>query len=198
VKSASLAATTAEPVIVGISRTVNHNDATATGKPTIDGTCGLSNGNSVCGNWRNGNCMKPLTQHQLRAYTNNFCRLFYVWFLVIYTPHIFEMKVLTYFSGNTSSHCGAGCQSGNCVGPPVSAAPGPSPAPAAPNLGYFKIVGQSGVPAMHAGLLPNGRVFFLDKLENYTQLNTSNGHYASKLFQSILKSSAHTSSVLGV
>lgn len=31
---------------------------------------------------------------------------------------------------------------------------------------------------MHAGLLPNGRVFFLDKLENYTQLRTANGYYA--------------------
>jgi hypothetical protein len=31
---------------------------------------------------------------------------------------------------------------------------------------------------MHAGLMPNGRVFFLDKLENYTQLKTPNGYYA--------------------
>jgi hypothetical protein len=31
---------------------------------------------------------------------------------------------------------------------------------------------------MHAGLMPNGRVFFLDKLENYTQLRTSDGYYA--------------------
>lgn len=56
--------------------------------------------------------------------------------------------------------------------------PGPSPAPAAPNPGNFKVVGQSGVPAMHAGLLPNGRVIFLDKVENYTQIKLSNGHYA--------------------
>jgi len=31
---------------------------------------------------------------------------------------------------------------------------------------------------MHAALMPNGRVMFLDKLENYTQLKTSDGYYA--------------------
>lgn len=31
---------------------------------------------------------------------------------------------------------------------------------------------------MHAGVLPNGQVFFLDKLENYTQLRTPDGYYA--------------------
>lgn len=31
---------------------------------------------------------------------------------------------------------------------------------------------------MHAGLMPNGRVIFLDKLENYTQLRTADGYYA--------------------
>jgi hypothetical protein len=31
---------------------------------------------------------------------------------------------------------------------------------------------------MHAGLLPNGRVFFLDKIENYTQLKLPSGYYA--------------------
>jgi hypothetical protein len=82
------------------------------------------------------------------------------------------------FCGSTSAHCGAGCQSGNCLSAPVVPAPGPSPAPAAPNGGYFNIVGQSGVPAMHAGLMENGRVFFLDKLENYTQLRTADGYYA--------------------
>ena len=81
-------------------------------------------------------------------------------------------------SGNTTGHCGAGCQSGNCLTAPVGPAPGPSAAPAAPNGGSFTIVGQSGVPAMHAGLMPNGRVFFLDKLENYTQLKTPDGYYA--------------------
>ena len=56
--------------------------------------------------------------------------------------------------------------------------PGPSPAPALANPGTFKVVGQAGVPAMHAGLLPNGRVVFLDKVENYTQLKLGNGQYA--------------------
>ena len=40
------------------------------------------------------------------------------------------------------------------------------------------VVGQSGVPAMHAGLMENGRVFFLDKVENYTQLDLSDGQFA--------------------
>lgn len=31
---------------------------------------------------------------------------------------------------------------------------------------------------MHAALMPNGRVMFLDKLENYTQLRTADGYYA--------------------
>lgn len=57
-------------------------------------------------------------------------------------------------------------------------APGPQPAPANPNPGRFDIIGQSGVPAMHAGLLPNGKVVFLDKAENYTQLRLSNGQLA--------------------
>lgn len=56
--------------------------------------------------------------------------------------------------------------------------PGPSPAPAAPNPGIFNVVGQAGVPAMHAGLMPNGRVVFLDKVENYTQIKLSDGQFA--------------------
>lgn len=31
---------------------------------------------------------------------------------------------------------------------------------------------------MHAGLLPNGRVVFLDKVENYTQIKLADGQYA--------------------
>lgn len=31
---------------------------------------------------------------------------------------------------------------------------------------------------MHAGLLPNGKVVFLDKVENYTQVKLPNGRYA--------------------
>ena len=56
----------------------------------------------------------------------------------------------------------------------------------APNPGSLQTLGddpqrpkvQAGVPAMHAGLMPNGKVFFLDKVENYTQLKLSNGRYA--------------------
>lgn len=31
---------------------------------------------------------------------------------------------------------------------------------------------------MHAGLMPNGRVIFLDKVENYTKIKLSDGQYA--------------------
>ena len=31
---------------------------------------------------------------------------------------------------------------------------------------------------MHAGLMPNGRVIFLDKVENYTQIKLGDGQYA--------------------
>jgi len=83
--------------------------------------------------------------------------------------------------GNTEAHCGAGCQSGPCNGgtpAPGPVAPGPSPAPANPTPGSFAIVGRSGVPAMHAGLLPNGRVVFLDKVEDFTEVKLANGQYA--------------------
>lgn len=46
------------------------------------------------------------------------------------------------------------------------------------NPGSFAIIGQSGVPAMHAALMENGRVIFLDKVENYTQLVLPDGYYA--------------------
>ena len=57
-------------------------------------------------------------------------------------------------------------------------APGPVPAKAASTPGAFEIVGQSGVPAMHAFLMPNGKVVFLDKVENYSQIKLPNGRYA--------------------
>jgi len=44
--------------------------------------------------------------------------------------------------------------------------------------GSFEVIGESGVPAMHAALMPNGRVVFLDKIENYTQVNLTSGGYA--------------------
>lgn len=82
------------------------------------------------------------------------------------------------FCGNSSTHCGEGCQSGPCDQGAVIPAPGPKPAMANANPGSLKVVGDSGVPAMHAGLLPNGRVVFLDKVEDYSKLNLSNGHWA--------------------
>ncbi|KHJ35015.1 putative glyoxal oxidase [Erysiphe necator] len=81
------------------------------------------------------------------------------------------------FCGNSSSHCGAGCQSGNCDVVPIKV-PDPKPAPLARNPGSFKVIGISGVAAMHAGLMPNGKVFFLDKLQNYSQIRTKDGEYA--------------------
>lgn len=44
--------------------------------------------------------------------------------------------------------------------------------------GVFEVVGQSGVPAMTAVLMQNGKVTFLDKVENYTQIVLENGQYA--------------------
>ena len=44
--------------------------------------------------------------------------------------------------------------------------------------GRFELAGRSGVPVMHAALLPNGNVVFLDKLENYTEARLPNGRYA--------------------
>ncbi|KAG9247386.1 carbohydrate-binding module family 18 protein [Calycina marina] len=82
------------------------------------------------------------------------------------------------FCGNDDEHCGAGCQSGPCQGPPAIPIPSPTPAPANGKQGYFVTVGQSGVPAMHAILMSNGRVVFLDKLENYSQLRLLNGRFA--------------------
>ncbi|KAH6671797.1 hypothetical protein B0J14DRAFT_81085 [Halenospora varia] len=47
--------TTGEPVIAPVTSTL-HPSATATAAVTTDGSCGTSNGNTVCGNWPNGNC----------------------------------------------------------------------------------------------------------------------------------------------
>ena len=44
--------------------------------------------------------------------------------------------------------------------------------------GSFEISGQSGVPAMHAALLQNGKVMFLDKIETWTNLELPSGHPA--------------------
>ncbi|RKF73992.1 Aldehyde oxidase GLOX [Golovinomyces cichoracearum] len=82
------------------------------------------------------------------------------------------------FCGSTTGHCGEGCQSGGCTTAPAVQAPKAKPAPNAANPGSFQTIGQAGVGAMHAGLLPNGKIFFLDKLENYSQIKTQDGHYA--------------------
>lgn len=82
------------------------------------------------------------------------------------------------FCGKTTGHCGEGCQSGPCLGPAVIQPPGPQDAPNANPGGAFRVSGQAGVPAMHAGLLPNGRVVFLDKVEDYSQIKLGNGQYA--------------------
>lgn len=82
------------------------------------------------------------------------------------------------FCGNSTSHCGEGCQSGPCSQAPTIPVPEPSPAPPNAHPGSFKIVGDSGVPAMHAALMPNGRVIFLDKVENYTRLKLADGYFA--------------------
>lgn len=54
----------------------------------------------------------------------------------------------------------------------------PLPAPKHEAPGQFKVAGDSGVPAMHAALMPNGNVVFLDKIENYTKLQFENGEFA--------------------
>lgn len=82
------------------------------------------------------------------------------------------------YCGNTTAHCGEGCQSGPCANAPSVPAPGASPAPVAVKPGSLEIKGRSGVPAMHAGLMQNGKVVFLDKVENYTELKLANGYYA--------------------
>ncbi|KAK7204495.1 glyoxal oxidase N-terminus-domain-containing protein [Myxozyma melibiosi] len=84
------------------------------------------------------------------------------------------------YCGDTTAHCGTGCQSGNCTSNPEAEVPGETTAPQASgdDAGQFEIVGESGVPAMHAGLLPNGKVVFLDKVENYTQVKLDTGYYA--------------------
>ncbi|KAF2643288.1 DUF1929-domain-containing protein [Massarina eburnea CBS 473.64] len=114
-----------------------------TGAPTVDGSCGATFGNTVCGDWAQGSC----------------CSMYG-------------------YCGNTTAHCGEGCQSGPCVNAPSVPAPSASPAPAAAIPGTIDIKGRSGVPAMHAGLMPNGKVIFLDKVENYTDLKLPNGQYA--------------------
>ncbi|RPA80933.1 galactose oxidase [Ascobolus immersus RN42] len=81
------------------------------------------------------------------------------------------------FCGDTSAHCGDGCQNGPCSHEGGGDGPAPQPAPIT-NGGRWDIVGDSGVPVMHAALMPNGRVIFLDKVEDYTKLKLPNGRLA--------------------
>ena len=151
--------TSQEPVLGSPSATGTPNN----GVPTKDGSCGAANGGTVCGSWPQGGC----------------CSMYGCKFLL---PFIYALDVGTLrctVCGNTAAHCGQGCQSGPCVGAPVVPAPGPSPAPKNPNGGSLTTwTTQAGVPAMHAGLMPNGKVIFLDKVENYTQIKLANGQYA--------------------
>ncbi|EED13726.1 conserved hypothetical protein [Talaromyces stipitatus ATCC 10500] len=55
----------------------------------------------------------------------------------------------------------------------------------------FRVVGQSGVPAMAAALMPNGNVVFIDKVENYTQLVLDNGQYAYSSEYNLTSNTAH-------
>ena len=52
---AAPSSTTQEPVIAPVTSTLAP--AAASNAPvTTDGSCGVSNGGTVCGNWPNGNC----------------------------------------------------------------------------------------------------------------------------------------------
>ncbi|ETI27606.1 hypothetical protein G647_00055 [Cladophialophora carrionii CBS 160.54] len=47
------------------------------------------------------------------------------------------------------------------------------------NCSYFNVVASSGVPAMHAAVIPpSGKVLFLDKVEDYSELRLPNNRYA--------------------
>jgi hypothetical protein len=45
-------------------------------------------------------------------------------------------------------------------------------------LGSFEIIGESGVPVMHAALLSNGKLAFLNKVEDRNKIFLPNGHPA--------------------
>lgn len=48
-----------------------------------------------------------------------------------------------------------------------------------PHIGKLELLStSSGIPAMHATAMLNGKVVFLDKVENYTQLRLPNGQLA--------------------
>lgn len=48
-----------------------------------------------------------------------------------------------------------------------------------PHIGKLELLSvSSGVPVMHAAAMSNGKVVFLDKIENYTELRLPNGQLA--------------------
>lgn len=49
--------------------------------------------------------------------------------------------------------------------------------------GKFELAGRSGVPPMHAALLPNGNVMFLDKVENYTEMFIKQKNFYSSIYE---------------
>jgi hypothetical protein len=61
---------------------------------------------------------------------------------------------------------------------------------------YFTVSGSSGVPAMHAALLPpSGKVIFIDKVENYSELRLPNDRWA---YSSLYDPETHQASPLAV
>ncbi|KAL8758889.1 MAG: hypothetical protein Q9184_003784 [Pyrenodesmia sp. 2 TL-2023] len=80
-----------------------------------------------------------------------------------------QMAVLFAVTGHKEA--AAQPMAGPCTGTPAIPAPGPKPADPNPNPGVLALAPQqAGVPAMHAGLMPNGKVVFLDKVEETTQI----------------------------
>ncbi|KAI5777380.1 putative galactose oxidase [Geopyxis carbonaria] len=137
--------------------TATSSAAISTGEPVISVSSSKPTASGI--STKNGSCGKQHGGRTCTGWKKGECCSMYGW------------------CGDTDSHCGDGCQSGPCIAGGSPPAPGPGPAPIT-NGGRFDIVGRSGVPAMHAGLLANGRVFFLDKVEDKTELKLSNGRYA--------------------
>lgn len=61
---------------------------------------------------------------------------------------------------------------------------------------HFEVVGNSGVPAMHAAMIPpHGKVVFVDKVETLTELQLPNSRWA---YSSIYDPLTHQASPLSV
>ncbi|KAF2104892.1 glyoxal oxidase [Rhizodiscina lignyota] len=129
---------------------------TTTGEPTI-GAAGVAASQPTT---TDGTCGSQFGESVCGDWPNGACCSEYGW------------------CGNSTAHCGDGCQSGPCLNPPSKPAPSAKSAPANPNPGYFNQTGQSGVPVMHAALEANDLCVFLDKVENYTQVHLPDGQLA--------------------